>query len=185
MQDFLQEAAVSGTVRVFLALVFVTAAVPKLRHRDEFFGVLRNFRLLPGLALAPVALLLPLAELAVAAGLLIPATVPVAAGAAALLFAVFGAAIAINILRGRSHIDCGCMRNGMRQELSWWLVARNLVLVLLAAGLAISLPPAGMDFPEILVALVAGSLFTLIYLMISMLGGLVARSPHLSSRQGR
>jgi hypothetical protein len=53
---------------------------------------------------------------------------------------MYGGALAVNLLRGRRQIDCGCGLSGAaggEQPLSWWLVARNVVLALLAviAGL--------------------------------------------------
>jgi len=54
-----------------------------------------------------------------------------------LLMAGYGAAITVNLLRGRSWIDCGC---GGGEQLSWSLVVRNLVL----AGFAL-LPLAIVD----------------------------------------
>ena len=50
------------------------------------------------------------------------------------------AAIAINLLRGRSHIDCGCGDTPVL--LSYWLVLRN---ALLAGGAAVLLLPATGD----------------------------------------
>jgi hypothetical protein len=43
------------------------------------------------------------------------------------LFALYGAAITINLLRGRQHIDCGCGGDGT--PISWGLVLRNAVLL--------------------------------------------------------
>jgi hypothetical protein len=43
----LGEPVVTVFLRSFLILLFVAAALPKLRHGDEFFGVVRNFRLMP------------------------------------------------------------------------------------------------------------------------------------------
>ena len=48
------------------------------------------------------------------------------------LFIVFGAAIAINLLRGRRKISCGCFASEDEEEISWWLVARNAGLILIA-----------------------------------------------------
>lgn len=185
MLGILQEPAVLWTIRIFLAIVFATAALPKLMHRDEFYGVLRNFRLLPQITTRPIALALPIVELAVAVGLLIPAIAAQASVIAAVLFAVFGVAISINILRGRSHIDCGCMRNGMRQELNWLLVGRNLVLTVLALGSAFGHARPFMGVSELMVSVLAGGFFALFYIVISMMGGLFAHIPQFSSRQGR
>ena len=36
-------------------------------------------------------------------------------------------------MRGRLHVDCGCFGRALRQPLSWWLPARNAILMALAA----------------------------------------------------
>ena len=61
-------------IRVLVALVFLTAAVGKLRHRLVFQGVVANYRLLPESVVPAFALLLPPVEAAVAAALLFAAT---------------------------------------------------------------------------------------------------------------
>ena len=48
--------------------------------------------------------------------------------AAAALLAAYGAAIGVNLARGRRHIDCGCVGPAARRPIGGWLVARNGVL---------------------------------------------------------
>lgn len=119
-------------IRVLLALVFLSAALGKIRHRLAFQGVVANYRLVPEIAVPAFALLLPLVEATVAGALLFapPAWPEVSA---ALLLMLFAAAMAINILRGRRHIDCGCFHSALKQTLRWTLVARNAGLALLLA----------------------------------------------------
>lgn len=185
LETVLAEPLVTTFLRSFLALLFATAAVSKLRHRDEFFGVVRNFRVTPeGLAL-PIATALPVVELAVAVGLAIAATASLAALVAAGLLALFGVAIAVNVWRGRTAIDCGCMRNGMKQPLSWLLVARNAALALCAVGTAWAVPLSRAAEPlEFLLGVVAAGLAMLVYVSASLLGGLQhampANRPHYS-----
>jgi hypothetical protein len=119
-------------VRILVALVFLTAAFGKLRHRLVFQGVVANYRLLPDIAVSAFALLLPLVEAVVAAGLLFTSSSWPAVSAAALLI-LFAVAMAINILRGRRHVDCGCFQSALKQTLSWILVTRNAVLAVLLA----------------------------------------------------
>ncbi len=92
--------------RLSLVAVFMVAAVTKLldgagtRHAVHEFGVPRTLA-------GPLAFLLPITELAVAA-LLIPTTTAVAGAAGALaLLTMFSAAIAINLARGHAP-DCHC-----------------------------------------------------------------------------
>lgn len=119
-------------VRVLLAVVFLTAALGKARHRLAFQGVLANYRLLPDPAVPVLAIALPPLEAAVGVALFFSASPWVLVAAAGLLV-VFAFAMGINIARGRRHIDCGCFQSALRQSLSWKLVARNGVLTALLA----------------------------------------------------
>lgn len=122
-----------------LALVFGLAAWGKLRNLEEFVGVVRNYRLLPELAVRPVAFAMPPLEAAIAVGILVdPVRFYAALGAFALL-AAFAVAMGVNILRGRRYIECGCFRTALKQRLSWWLVGRNGVLMAMAV-LAATVP---------------------------------------------
>ena len=57
----------------------------------------------------------------------------IAASTLLALLTIFSGAIAINLARGRTNIDCGCFGPALRQELSGWLLLRNLFLMILAA----------------------------------------------------
>jgi Methylamine utilisation protein MauE len=119
-----------------VAAVFAASAAMKFVALDEFEGALADYRLAPRVLEAPLTRLLPALEAAGALAILIPAAR--AAGCALLLglLALFTAAIAINLARGRRAIDCGCFGPALRQPLSDWLLARNalLALVLVAAA---------------------------------------------------
>ena len=181
VHDLVSNPAALLAIRVFLALVFATAALSKLGHAEEFYGVVRNFRILPDRASRVTALVLPVVELATAAGLLIGATAVPAALAAAALLVVFGAAIAVNVLRGRTWIDCGCFRNGLKQQVGWALVARNAAMAGAALVVAGLLPAAsGLTLAEALVGLLAGLTALMLYLSASALGGLRAMQTTLS-----
>lgn len=145
------------TGALLLAVIFGSAGPAKLLARDEFAGVIANYRLLPGLLVAPFAVALPTLEIAAALGLLVPATrAPAALLAAGLLF-LFAAAMAINLVRGRRDIDCGCAIGRLRERIGWPLVARNLLLAAAALFLAWGQPVARtlewLDFVTIAAAL--------------------------------
>ncbi len=124
---------------LLIALVFACAAIAKLTAWSEWPGVVQNFRVLPRALVTPVAFLLPLLEVAIALGILIKETRALAAVSAALLFTVFGAALAINFFRGRRQIDCGCFRSDLKQPISIAVIVRNAFL----AVCALLLLPAG------------------------------------------
>jgi hypothetical protein len=151
-------------IRVLVALVFLNAAMGKIRHRVAFQGVVANYRLLPEITVQVFALLLPVVEAAVGGALLFaPPSGPEAS--AALLLMMFAAAMAINIWRGRRHIDCGCFQSTLKQTLSWTLVARNVGLALLL-GIPAAVPEGSLPESGAVEALLMGTvLFVLLQTM--------------------
>lgn len=177
---------VGGAAATVVALLFLVAGIDKLRHRALLPGVIANYRLLPPALVAPAAAALPVAELAIAAllllGLLLPIPPPISFGApllAAGLLLLFAAAMAINIQRGRRHIDCGCGHAGLRQQLGWGQVLRNVVLAVGLLPLMLpmlsgsSAPPlAGADLAVTLVAGFAVYLLLLLFTTLNAVAGL-------------
>lgn len=135
---FVLDPVLSHASAATLGAVLLLGALPKLRDPALFREALDNYRLLPRVMLAPMALLLPLLEL-LAGALLLPAASRVAGALLALgLLALVTGAVAINLQRGRERIDCGC-GGSEHVPLSRGLVARNAGLALLAL---IALAPA-------------------------------------------
>jgi hypothetical protein len=84
--------------------------------------------------------------------------------------------MAINIGRGRQHIDCGCGHVGLRQQLGWSQVARNLVLAM-ALLPALAAGRADLGMADVGLGAAAGVALYLLLLMFSAVGALVASAP--------
>ncbi|MYE80993.1 MAG: methylamine utilization protein MauE [Gammaproteobacteria bacterium] len=115
------------------AVLLGSAAWGKFRNAAGFEAILADYRLLPGSLVRPVARGIPVVEGVLAAAWIIA---PWHADAALLasiatvaIMLGYGVAIAANLSRGRSWIDCGC---GGGEQLSWVLVGRNAVLATVA-----------------------------------------------------
>jgi hypothetical protein len=139
------------------------AAAFKLRDPGAFADAVAAYRIVPAVLARPIARLLPAVEIAVGAALMFPPSRQWAEGAAAALMLVFAGAMAVNLLRGRREIDCGCGDPSRRQPLGWGLVTRNLVLAVLLAASAF-LPMGRVSVGGILVAL-AGAFAGLLLLL--------------------
>lgn len=125
----------TSALSAVLSVIFLTGAWQKLRDLALFQANIDNYRLLPDGLAWPAAILLPLWELAAGALLLFDPTRMVGAVLAIGLLAIVTTAVAINLLRGRTEIDCGCGSLGGHvgdQTLSWGLVARNALLAFAA-----------------------------------------------------
>src|SRR5829696_3518040 len=117
--------------RLILALVFLVAGVTKLADRAGSRQAITDFGL-PAQLAALLGILLPLAELAVAAALLPASTAWWGAlGALALLLA-FIAGIGVNLARGRKP-DCHCFGQLHSAPAGWATLLRNGVLAAVAS----------------------------------------------------
>jgi hypothetical protein len=123
------------TLRVCFALLFGLAAFHKLRNVASFRYTLGLYEIVPASLVPSLALLVVGAEVYIAFRL--PFSPTIHFGAAAVL-AAYAVAIALNVVRGRTDLDCGCMGPAARTPLSWWLVARNTLMVALLLTLSIS-----------------------------------------------
>jgi len=123
-------------------MLFILASSHKLGDRARFGSILAEYRILPTALVPASALLISALELVIGCfwigsvfTLQIMAAIPVAS---TLLLSIYGLAIAVNLARGRTHIDCGCSFSANRtdsdagQQLSTGLVVRNLVLAAVA-----------------------------------------------------
>lgn len=149
--------AIGHLLAGMVALVFAVGAVQKLRDVPAFHGVLLSYELVPPRLLRPLAWAVPLLEAASALLLVLPASRPAGAVLGLAVLGLVTAGVAVNLLRGRTDLGCGCGGLEDEQTLSWSLVGRNGVLAtLLASGLVApaARPLAGLDF----LTIVAGSL---------------------------
>jgi len=127
-------------LRSALALLFAASAFAKLRDVDGFAAAVAGYRILPARLARPAALSFLALELALAPALLSPPLRAAAGLAAAALLGLYAFAIAVNLVRGRRHIDCGCSGPDGRQAISGPLAARNALLA--SAALALAAPVA-------------------------------------------
>ena len=162
--------AASVAARVCVGLVFMLAAAQKAVHWRILPAVIANYRLLPRWAALPAAALLPPAEMVLAVLLLSAQLWPWPALAAMVLLLMFAAAMAINIRRGRNHIDCGCGETFLRQPLSWSLVGRNGALAALLVPSVMM--PSPMSVSLALSGVAAGIGLFLLYLSFNILAAL-------------
>lgn len=148
-------------VSIGFGLLFLLAAVHKLSEIQRFRATLTAYEIVPSALIAPLSLLVPAVEALLGTGWLFGIQTAAVALASTLVLAGYTSAIAINLLRGRIHIDCGCSMGtsaGRDQQLSWGLVVRNLSLG--AAALTVMVPATArvigwVDYITLIAALLA------------------------------
>lgn len=153
---------------VLLGGLFLLGGAAKAKDFTGFTGTLAAYMLVPEALLAPAAAAIVAVELAagVAAIGAVAIGSQVAMGVIAALLLVYAAAMGINIARGRTHIDCGCLGFGTaRASLGWELVARNILLAAIAlAVFALPVAPRALGAVDAISGLGAIAALALLYL---------------------
>jgi hypothetical protein len=165
-----------------VAVLLASAATHKLRAPGRFARQLADYQLLPEALVRPIGRVIPLLELLIAFALLVPFSRAIAAVGAAVLIALYAAAIGINLWRGRRDIDCGCAGPDQAQPLRPVLLARNAVLVALALLASTTPIVRDLGFFDGFVTVAASAVALLIYAAAD---GLLANSPLLLKLIGR
>jgi hypothetical protein len=138
-----------GAFRLAMAVIFVAAAAHALSDRAAYLAAVENYRLAPVWLSRAAAGLLPPLQLLTAILLIWRPADGVVLGV--LLLVLFAGAMAVNVARGRTQIECGC-GGPAGQHLSWAVVGRNLGLAALLGG-SLGAPPASLQGAAALVGL--------------------------------
>ena len=117
-----------------VALLFASAALHKLRDLAQFDEIFSAYGVMPADSTLRISWAVPLLEMAVAAGLASHVTRAYAAALGILLLLAYAATIAVNLLRGRRDLACGCGGLDERRPIAAWMVWRNILIALAAAS---------------------------------------------------
>jgi len=171
-------------VRVGLAVLLLAAATHKVRDFRHFTAAVTGYQLLPpSLAAAAAAVLVGL-EYALSVCLLLAFGPAVGAGVALLLLA-YALAIAINLLRGREDIDCGCTGPAAgRSGLSWGLVGRNACLAALALLAALPVTDRPLSWLDVTTVAASVTCAGFIYLAVELSLRHVQRARRFQASRG-
>jgi len=173
MADSVALATLASIATGLVCLVLARALLHKLTARAEFEASLTEYQILPAhwsrAATALIGLLEGIAILAI----MLPVWRQPGAVLAATLFVLYSGAMAVNLLRGRDQIDCGC--GGTGQPLSWFLVGRNLLLVAGCACIVTCDMPAMLGVAE---CVAAAGLVPLLWLLLVLFDRIIGNRSH-------
>mgnify|MGYP000241754431 CR=1 FL=1 len=118
--------------RLALGGIFLYAGVVKSQDPAGFAQAIYNYRILPGWAINPMAILLPWVEMVLGAALVLGIWIPGASLLASGLLGIFALALCINLARGLD-IDCGCFSTASSGAGSTtWYFLRDILLMAMA-----------------------------------------------------
>lgn len=118
--------------RLVLGAIFLYAGVVKSQDPAGFAQAIYNYRILPGWAINPLAILLPWVEMVMGAALVVGLWVPGASLLASGMLGLFALALCVNLARGLD-IDCGCFSTASTGSGSTtWYFLRDILLMAMA-----------------------------------------------------
>ena len=120
----------SHIVAILAAFVFAHAAVHKVLDYVRHVGIVADYRIMPAQFVPFLAPLVIVLEFTVAILVLLPATRSIGLILAAGLLIAYLFSIGLNLLRGRTSIDCGCGWGSQKHPISGWLLFRNLLFII-------------------------------------------------------
>ncbi len=125
------------TIRLLLVMILLPSGWGKIRNLSGFRNGVSNYQILPSSLIPFATIAIPFSEILL--GILIFTGIGhgLPAYATSILFLIFIVAISINLRKGRD-IACACSGVSEKQRISWGLVARNIILVIITCWLGIS-----------------------------------------------
>lgn len=168
----------AAVICVAAGVIFIAGAASKWRERELFAAAMENYELIPSVMVPSASLVLIAAEFAIGALLLAPVLRPLPQIAGIGLLVIVTGAVAVNLLRGRSSISCGCGGASGDQTLSWALVARNLCFAGLLGWAAVGAHARELLWLDYLFVVVGGGLIAGLYAAASQL---IANQPRLTA----
>ncbi len=132
--------------RIFLGLIFVTAAIQKIMITWDFGRAILAYEILPGYLISPMGIVMPWVELAAGLFLLLNRMVRPSAILIALMNVMFILAIASVMIRGMD-IQCGCafeigpMATIVGTQADGWALVRDFIFLGMAAYIYLNYRP--------------------------------------------
>ncbi len=125
----------AGFLRFAIGAILLATAVGKLLDVPGFARVLGDYKAFAPGALLPIAIAVPVLELALAFWLFSGRNLVAGALVSAAMHLLYAGWSAVSVLRGLKLVNCGCFGVFLSRPLGWSTVVEDLLLVAASLGL--------------------------------------------------
>jgi uncharacterized membrane protein YphA (DoxX/SURF4 family) len=125
-------------LRILLSTILISTAWSKIIDFDEHVRIVSNYKIIPNKLnkyINTFAILLIISEIATGVLLLINLLVNLSLAIFIAILLLYVIAISFNLLKGNVNVLCGCGGILGNQNLSWSLVSRNILFILISVFL--------------------------------------------------
>lgn len=152
-------------LRLAVVALFAAALAHKLGGVGAFRARVLAYGVVPRVLAGATATGAVVCEAWVVGAMLLPAGFRLGAVIALTLLGVYSLAIAVNLMRGRRDLDCGCLGRAGAGGLGTTLLVRNAVLAAAPAALLLPVAERRLIWPDAVG--IAGAVATLVVLAIT------------------
>jgi hypothetical protein len=155
----------SHIVALLVTFVFAHAATHKVMEYTRHVGIVADYQVMPAQFVPLLAPLIIILEFSAAILALLPATRSTGLILAVGLLLVYLLSIGLNLLRGRTSIDCGCGWGSQKHPISGWLLIRNLLFIIIILPTLLPLANRTLHLADwILVAFASSAVIAVYYI---------------------
>jgi len=150
-------------VVILVAFVFAHAATHKVMEYTRHVAIVADYQVMPAQFVPLLAPLVIVLEFAAAILVLLPATRSMGLILAAGLLLAYVFSISLNLLRGRTSIDCGCGWGSQEHPISGLMLIRNLLFIAVILTALLPLANRSLHLADWILVALAGSAVIAIY----------------------
>jgi uncharacterized membrane protein YphA (DoxX/SURF4 family) len=126
---------ITFVLRIIIFVIFFSSGFQKLKEIESHKGVIEDYRILPTKFVPLFARIEPVLEILSSICIFLSFFFTVNLYICIFLLIMYSLAVIINLIRGRREISCGCGGIVGKHNLSWWIVFRNLLLIISCTAL--------------------------------------------------
>lgn len=116
---------------IFLILIFLSSTISKIMHKDKYAVTIRNYGIKHPLLVKFAYFFVVLSESFITFSLILSGVNFYCLLTISLLLSIFSIFIVINLSKGNQNFSCGCGGVLENERLSYWMVLRNAVIILI------------------------------------------------------
>ncbi|RBP86585.1 methylamine utilization protein MauE [Cytobacillus firmus] len=116
-------------ILILTGYIFLFSSLSKLKNMEAHLIIVKEYKILPLKLVRKFAVIDTSLEIITGICLILGLMLHFSLIMASILLIIYSLAIIINLLRGRSKIDCGCGGLMGSKKLSWKLIIRNILLL--------------------------------------------------------
>ncbi|WP_409978189.1 MauE/DoxX family redox-associated membrane protein [Anoxybacteroides tepidamans] len=115
-----------------ILLVFLYSLISKIIHKSKYKHILRNYGIKNNNLIKIVYFFIVLSEGFITISLFLSGVTIYSLVTISLLLTIFSVFVLINLFKGNKNFSCGCGGILENERLSYWMVLRNVVIILIA-----------------------------------------------------